>query len=60
MYAALEATPKNGIDTTRGVRLYGYELTRHEEVQVNGPRGEKVYADVFFLTVGVGRWPLVQ
>lgn len=60
MYAALEGTPKNGVDAARGVRLYGYELLKHEEVQVSGPRGEKVYADVFFLTVGVGRWPTVQ
>ncbi|CAB4159184.1 hypothetical protein UFOVP736_23 [uncultured Caudovirales phage] len=54
IYTALEQTPKNGVDPVRQVRLFGYQLTRHEEVQVSGPRGEKVYADVFFLTVGAG------
>lgn len=57
VYHALEATPRNGaVDVERGIKLYGYELHRHEEVQVQGPRGEKVYADVFHLTVGVGAY----
>ena len=32
-----------------------WDEAEDEEVQVQGPRGEKVYADVFFLTVGAGR-----
>ncbi len=55
IYDAIEATPIGCVDEERNVRLYGFDLHRHEEVQVSGPRGEKVYADVFFITAGAGR-----
>ncbi len=55
IYRALEETVKDSCDMDRNVRLYGFDLHRHEEVQVSSPRGEKVYADVFFITAGAGR-----
>jgi hypothetical protein len=49
VYEALEGTPQPASDAAQGVKLYGFTV---DEIQT--AKAEKVYADVIFLTAGVG------
>lgn len=52
-YAALEATPRQGIDEGNGVRLCGFVLEEIEQASGRDDDGRMVYSDVFLLTAGV-------
>lgn len=53
-YAAIEDTPRQGVDVANGVRLCGFMLEEIEQASGNGDDGRKVYSDVFMITAGAG------
>jgi hypothetical protein len=52
---AIEATPRQGLDTNNGVRLCGFMLEEIEQAEGTGDDGRKVRSDVFMVTAGAAR-----
>jgi hypothetical protein len=51
-YAALEATPRQGMDAANGVRLCGFMVEEIEQASGTGDDGKKIHSDVFMVTAG--------
>ena len=53
-YAAIEATPRQAMDESNGVRLCGFMLTDIEQAGGTGDDGKRIHSDVFLITAGAG------
>jgi hypothetical protein len=54
VYAAIEATPRQGVDEARGVRLCGFVVEEIEPASGTGDDGKRIYSDVILMRAGAG------
>lgn len=55
-FAAIEATPRQAIDASNGVKLCGFMLEEVEQAGATDDDGRRIFSDVFFMRAGAAAY----